>query len=230
MRRPRNNPSKAQVWKWFLSLDVEERSRVLSIEDKECVQLIQKMHQRKIRDGEGLFFAVDDGFEDMDEEFPICANVKASNHIFTNKNDFCFKKLGCLDENRIINYPESLLVPDRELECALRLCDTREYLDTMTVATSLLEDPYHFLRLMERASRGSFLTAPCKGLYFIIYFSFILFLFSYFFYFFLVDYNTKLTQWVWDVPTWFMGMGFYSLGTYICHKLEQVSLFPIFYF
>ena len=164
MKRPTSSPTKSQVWKWFLSLDLEERSRVLSIEDKESVTLIQKMHKKKLRDGEGLFFAVDDGFEDMIDQFPRCAaNVKASNHIFSNKNDFCFKKLGCLDENRIINYPESLLGPDKDLESSVRLCDTREYLDTMTVATLLLEDPYRFLKLMERASRGSFLTAACKG-------------------------------------------------------------------
>lgn len=163
MLRPKKNPSKAAVWKWFLNLDLDEKARVLSIEDKDSVQLIQKMYQKKIQDGEGLFFAVDDGFEDMDDHFPQSSNIKKSQYIFTNKNDFCFMKISCLDEYRIINYPESLIGPDRELEKAIRLCDTREYLDTMSVATSLLQDPYHFLRLMEKASRGSFLTHPCKG-------------------------------------------------------------------
>lgn len=165
MQRPKKNPSKSAVWNWFLNLDLDEKARVLSIEDKDSVQLIQKMYKKKMQDGEGLFFAVDDGFEDMTDQFPQSSNVKKSQYIFTNKNDFCFMKLSCLDEYRIINYPESLIGPDRELEKTIRLCDTREYLDTMSVATSLLQDPYHFLFLMERASRGSFLTYPCKGNY-----------------------------------------------------------------
>eukprot|EP00012_Vannella_robusta_P001798 CAMPEP_0206189626 /NCGR_PEP_ID=MMETSP0166-20121206/4280_1 /ASSEMBLY_ACC=CAM_ASM_000260 /TAXON_ID=95228 /ORGANISM="Vannella robusta, Strain DIVA3 518/3/11/1/6" /LENGTH=1101 /DNA_ID=CAMNT_0053605577 /DNA_START=24 /DNA_END=3331 /DNA_ORIENTATION=+ len=198
MQRPKKNPSKSAVWKWFLSLDLDEKARVLSIEDKDSVQLIQKMFKKKAQDGEGLFFAVDDGFEDMVDHVPQSSYTKKSQYIFTNKNDFCFMKLGCLDEYRIINYPESLLGPDGELEKAVRLCDTREYLDTMTVATNLLEDPYRFLRLMERASRGSFLTHPCK-----------------------VEYISRISQWVWQAPSWFTGMGFYSLGTFICHKFEQ---------
>lgn len=32
----------------------------------------------------------------------------------------------------------------------------------------------------------------------------------------------RVSQWVWQTPTWFNGMGYYSLGTFICHKLEQV--------
>merc|ERR1712232_554282 len=146
MKRTKN-PTKSNVWTWFVNLSLEEKSRVLSIEDKDCVQLIQKMFKKKTCDGEGLFFAVDDGF-DMKDNFPNSCSMKKSQYIFTNKNDFCFMKLGCLDKQRIISYPEYLLVPDRELENSLRLCDTREYLDTMTVATDLLEDPYKLLRLM----------------------------------------------------------------------------------
>ena len=160
--------NKTAVWNWFFKLSLDEKSRILSIEDKETVQLIQKMYKKKLQEGEGLFFAVDDGFEDLVDDLLQTAptKVKKSNYIFTNKNDFCFKKLTCLDDCRIINYPESLLGPDKELEKAIRLCDTREYLDTMTVATNLLKDPYHFLYLMERASRGSFLTKPCRGKFF----------------------------------------------------------------
>lgn len=47
------------------------------------------------------------------------------------------------------NYPEKppnvylieqLLQSDTRLEKSVRLCDTREYLDTMTLASNLLED------------------------------------------------------------------------------------------
>lgn len=52
--------------------------------------------------------------------------------------------------------------------------------------------------MMEIVTRGGFLTSPCK-----------------------VQWSEKGKMWVWELPTWFEGMGFYSLGTYVAHKLEQ---------
>ena len=58
---------------------------------------------------------------------------------------------------------ERLTSCDRLLEDSVRICDTREYLDTMTLAGNLLEDGEEFLNLMEVVTRGGFLTHPCKG-------------------------------------------------------------------
>jgi hypothetical protein len=52
---------------------------------------------------------------------------------------------------------------------------------------------------MEVVTRGGFLTSPCK-----------------------VTWDEKASEWVWDAPSWFQSMGYYTLGTYVAHKLEQV--------
>ncbi len=114
---------------------------------------------------------------------------------------------------------------DQKLEESVRLCDTREYCDTLTVASYIIEDseqyslhfslfcfvlsfyPYlfylffRFLSIMEKVTRGGFLTVPCRVSW---------------------KEKEKAGEWVWDNPAWFEGMGFYSLGTYVAHKLEQV--------
>jgi hypothetical protein len=52
---------------------------------------------------------------------------------------------------------------------------------------------------MEVVTRGGFLTNPCK-----------------------VSWDEKASEWIWDAPSWFQSMGYYTLGTYVAHKLEQV--------
>ncbi len=73
----------------------------------------------------------------------------------------CFKKLSSL--SKLCFYPDRLLQFDTTLQKSIRLCDTREYLDTMTVASNLLEDGEKFLQLMQVVTRGNFLKDPCKG-------------------------------------------------------------------
>jgi len=63
--------------------------------------------------------------------------------------------------------------------------------------------PSRFLRIMEVATRSGFLSVPCK-----------------------LDWNEKANKWTWDAPAWFQEMGYYTLGTYVAHKLEQVTAHP----
>jgi hypothetical protein len=51
---------------------------------------------------------------------------------------------------------------------SVRICDTREYADTITIESTLLEDGQRFLALMEKVTRGGFLESPCKGMHFLI--------------------------------------------------------------
>src|SRR5690348_12137603 len=48
-----------QLRNWFLKLSPEERGRVLSFEDKD-ITLLRQMHATLQKEGDGLFFAVDD--------------------------------------------------------------------------------------------------------------------------------------------------------------------------
>jgi len=135
-----------------------------------------------LKKGKDFFFPIDDFDAD-----------KLNPHFLPDK-DPCFRKLSMIFN--VCFYPESLLEADRRLEDSVRICDTRGYLDTLNVASYLLEDGEAFLKLMEVVTRGSFLSTPC--------------------YVKLISKN-----WVWDTPKWFTGMGYYSLGTFIAHKLEQ---------
>lgn len=53
---------------------------------------------------------------------------------------------------------------------------------------------------MEVVTRGGFLKTPVR-----------------------VDWDEKTSEWVWEEPSWFKAMGYYTLGTYVAHKLEQVT-------
>ena len=75
--------------------------------------------------------------------------------------NFCFQRITSLLTSCF--YPERLLLSDRKLDESVRLCDTREYLDTITIASDLLEDGEQFFKLMKIVTRGGFLRIPCKG-------------------------------------------------------------------
>jgi hypothetical protein len=44
-----------------------------------------------------------------------------------------------------LRHPERVMRVDHKLEDAIRLCDTREYCDTLTVASDLLKDTDKYL-------------------------------------------------------------------------------------
>lgn len=175
---------------WFLKLTPEERGRVLSFEDKEGTALLRKMFKKQEEEGVGLFYSVDDPFvKEAVARSTLHDNKKKTNRTkrsassptvspyaaalilpdskplsippLVDDNYFCFMKLSCLLSTCF--YPERLLIIDKKLEDAIRLCDTREYLDTLTIASNLLEDGKQFIRLMEVVTRGNFLSQPCKG-------------------------------------------------------------------
>lgn len=82
---------------------------------------------------------------------------------------------------------------DKQLEASVRLADTFEYCDTLTIASDALQDGSSFLQLLSSCapstaassnnnssnSNHSFLSQPCH-----------------------VEYDSKLKRWRWDVPQW----------------------------
>lgn len=190
----KNGKHGQQLWKWFKCLNPEEKSRVLSFEDKDGLALLRKMYAFKEQQGDGLFYAVGD------ETYENLLKEKVPKMKFDKSNNFCFRKLSSID--CFCFYPENFFQSDRLLEESVRLCDTREYLDTITVAGELLESPDAFLKLMIQVTRGGFLTDPCKVSY--------------------RNDGPKNQGWKWSSPKWFETMGYYSLGTWIAHILEKV--------
>jgi hypothetical protein len=133
---------------WFLKLPVEERARVLTFQDKEGITTIKHMVAIKLKNGDGLFYALEE--EDM------------KSHPLQFDNNLCFLRISLLSYHCF--YSQRLLDQDKQLEEYIRLCDKCDYLDTICVAPSMLEDAQRFLKLMTTASRGGFLRHPCRGI------------------------------------------------------------------
>jgi hypothetical protein len=114
------------------------------------------------------------------------------------EENFCFLKDARLSEYFTIN---TLLRSDEDLREAVRLCDTTQYLDTITLASSLLRGTTaaRFFRTMMIASRGKFLETPCK-----------------------LVYDGKAKKWSAEQPGWFITMGYYTFGTYLAQKIETI--------
>ena len=91
---------------------------------------------------------------------------------------------------------------ERLLEDALRLCDTREYLDTMMISADLLnaKDGAVFLQLMDSLSSSKFLSSPCYG----------------------SPPAADKRRRRWDGPAWFRALGFFSFATFVASKLEAL--------
>ena len=155
---------KPKVWAWFLGLSWEERGNVLLWEDKYGAELLKQMYKKKWSEGSGFFFT------GIPHQISLCnvASQHPSNcelhwpqfvinlvddpalrklaeaPVFHGRGllppveNFCFKKLSLLDN--YFCYPDSVVEVDRQLEESVRLCDTREYCDTLTVAGYILKD------------------------------------------------------------------------------------------
>lgn len=108
--------------------------------------------------------------------------------------NFCFTKFPFLNSDFV---QSDLREADRMLEKQIRVCDTKEYMDTVTLNMRLLKDPDLFFYIMNIASRGNFLKSPCK-----------------------VCYQPEKKKWKWETPSWFEDMGFYTFATFIEQRLE----------
>lgn len=113
------------------------------------------------------------------------------------ENSFLFRSASKL--NKIYHSPPAIHAAEQQLESSIRLTDTRQYCDTLTVSTELLSNGELFLNLLDTISRGKFACYPCY-----------------------VQWDSINKCWLWDVPQWFKSLGFYSLATYIANKLELV--------
>jgi hypothetical protein len=57
LAKKRGDQCKADVWKWFCKLSLEERGNVLLWEDREGTCLLKQMYKKKWTEGEGFFLS-----------------------------------------------------------------------------------------------------------------------------------------------------------------------------
>jgi hypothetical protein len=68
---------------------------------------------------------------------------KTINKVFD--ENFCYTKFPLIDPDLI---QSDMRLADKILEQQLRICDTKEYMDTLTLNTTLLETPQLFFYIM----------------------------------------------------------------------------------
>jgi hypothetical protein len=137
------------------------------------------MFSRKVRDGEGSF--------SLQEE------RLASGEINPNDDCFHFKK-----KEHEVYRPEASHLSETELEGLVRLTDSEEYLDTLTVSRAAVRDPQRVLQLLSDLTQGQALVEPCK-----------------------VTWDNYFKMYVVDSPAWFSATAYNSTATWICCGLEK---------
>src|SRR3989338_8084454 len=182
IRTEKDEIHKKRAIKWLAKLSGEERGRVCQVTDKTGTKLLKSMYRRQRELGEGIFFEVADVAEEpgwtgnttkqstMEKLMEFCKG-------YLNTDGFLFRRYDLLD-NGLVCYPEKVFAADVEFGNYVRLCDTKEYCDTITLAQELLADTKKFQHLLCVVTRGRFLSSPCR-----------------------VKWNGK--SWVWNIPTWF---------------------------
>jgi hypothetical protein len=167
------------VKEWILSLSQAQRQECLSYEHSWLCQVINRMFKRKVRDGEGSF--------SLQEE------RLASGEIYPSDDCFHFQK-----KEHGVHRPGAKHILETELEGLVRLTDSEEYLDTLTVSLAAVKDPQRVLQLLSDLTQGQALVEPCR-----------------------VTWDTSFKMYVVDSPAWFSATAYNSIATWICCGLEK---------
>jgi hypothetical protein len=80
----------------------------------------------------------------------------------------------------------------------VRILDFNKYMDTLSIAQELVQDPDHFLKLVASATSAKAFQQPC-----------------------LFKFDSSTQENTIDDPSWFKKRGFYSLAEYVIALFEQ---------
>jgi len=135
-------------------------------------------------------------------------------------HDFHFRRADTIDVH--LQPCESVVRWDRLFESSIRVCDTRQYCDTLTLCGDLLRTDTEntkedkFLRVMRMVTRGGFLRTPCR-----------------------VQWNSDTKSWRWDEPHWrwlhpgnycslatFAALHFETVRVRVCLSRPHIRVFP----
>jgi hypothetical protein len=101
----------------------------------------------------------------------------------------------------LLREPEQVRSAAEELLSHVRVGETKTYGDTLLWDSVLMEDGHHVLDILSRATRGRFLSRPCRTFY-----------------------QAKQRAFVWEAPAWFPAQtseyGFFSLASYVGYRVE----------
>ena len=148
----RSPATTAALLQWLTHLSAQQRLRLFTIENPWLTALLRHMFTCKLQQGEGGFSV---------SALPLTDRV---DHYFT----FCNMRSDTASE--------------RTFEQQLRLCDTRSYLDTVTIALEAVQDFAQCLQLANSISQGAVFQTPCLALW-----------------------DSALRTWIWQCPPWVLG-------------------------
>ena len=142
-----------------------------------CTFLIH-MNLKIISSGDFEFALVENSEKKICEDFEL-------------KKFFYFRKKG---QSR----KDEKILAERELEKSLRFLDTDEYLDTLSIESSLLKNPDKLFKLFNTITGGKAFKVPCR-----------------------VYWDNTLKKWLHEYPDWHRPTNFHSLVEYACACIER---------
>lgn len=169
-----------KIQTWFGSLPVSARYSVVSHEAPLICTFIWQMFIKKLSEGE-------------------------VNYTFELKSPKCFI-IEKFDENFSVQKksPRSQSISSTEFQAeksfekSIRLTDSHEYLDTLTLETGLLTDVDKLFEYMRLLSGGKSFKVPCQ-----------------------VTWDSSLKVWIWDYPAWFSCYASIPLAAWACASIEK---------
>jgi len=169
-----------KIVSWLRSVSGASRLQFLTVHNPLVASFIRQMYMKKLTEGEFDFSLIPEASKTAEED-------KLDDYFYSRRKNL----------NSIL--PSDLkFSAEKKIEEFLRLTDTDEYLDTVSIDPMLAEDCDYFLQLMNQVSKNRAFGTPCKAVW---------------------DSSTK--KWVWEYPPWMTPKSFNTLGGWICATYER---------
>ena len=160
------------IGEWLQTLGTAERQLVFVQENTWVTAMLRQMFSRKLRDGDVIFTP------------------------FIRTSRFESSKL---EDYFTLSRPDSDPAScDTEFEQQLRLCDSSQYLDSLTLSWELINDSSRLIRLFETVTQGEAFKYPCMAYW-----------------------DSCARTWAWESPHWTAGKSL-TLSQFAAAMLEKV--------
>lgn len=149
-----------RMLEWFYKLPLASRQLVLSIQNSVASTFIRQMYIKKLTEGE--------------YEFAMIDNIsKHPDQIILEENFLSKRKI-----IESFSYSDPKYQAEKNFENIVRLNDTEEYLDTLTIDPELCKNPEKFVEYVKMISNKQAFLVPCRCFW-----------------------DSSQKKWMWEYPT-----------------------------
>ncbi|CAG9326751.1 unnamed protein product [Blepharisma stoltei] len=170
----------SRMLSWFCSLSASSRLNVLSLQNGITSTFIRQMYIKKLTEGEYEFAIVDNIPKQYDQEIP------EDNFLFRRKTFEGY------------SYTDTKFQAEKNFEQIIRLTDTEEYLDTLTVDPEMAKYPEKLIELIKSISNKQAFQIPCRCFW-----------------------DSSFKRWMWEYPSWFSSTSYNSLASWVSAGFER---------